>query len=621
MTADSLQPSDEHATVAGADSPYITDAPISDPLDDRFGREPFAQRIASTLAAQRDPASIVAGLYGQWGDGKTSVLNLVELRLRASESVIPVRFNPWQFGDDTLVIRGFFEKLADALDANPLPGKERVGNLLKRYGSLLRPVPIGGDLLSAVAGVVGDSLSTEHLESLRSRIESLLVEQNKRIIVLMDDIDRLDKEEIQTVFRLIKVAADFKHTGYLLAFDQEVVSASLAERYPTGGPQGANFLEKIIQLPLHLPPISFDALQKLTFDAVQIALDQAEVELTQEDAARFVTTFARSTASRLNTPRRAKRYGNAVMFSLPMIAEEVNPIDLLLIEAVRVFYPELYEWIRDHQDDVLRTSFLGPLGKEAEETTKQAFEAITQDYSASDTNGARSILNELFPRTESLWENKGWPTEWDKTWSDQKRICSTLYFRRYFTYGVPQGDVRDVDLGRLISLIDDPDPILDEAESLIDQMLDDGSADTLVTKLTGLIDGASPTATKNLVILLTSRGRFFSDRAVFLGLSTVERAGILVARAIKRLDLADRLPLAIATVQAGEPLRFAIEIFRWCRVGQDDEVSILTESDSNIVGGVLAKRIANFWMDPNPFALLGKRYCSVTSSLVDARGA
>jgi predicted KAP-like P-loop ATPase len=82
------------------------DAPIEDFANDRFARGPFARRIARTIIAQRDPGSLVVGVYGPWGDGKTSVLNLVERTLAEDPTVVAVRFNPWQLGNEDQVFRG-----------------------------------------------------------------------------------------------------------------------------------------------------------------------------------------------------------------------------------------------------------------------------------------------------------------------------------------------------------------------------------------------------------------------------------------------------------------------------------------------------------------------------------
>ena len=73
---------------------YSSDRPITSKSDDKFNRWPFAERIADTIARRNDTTSLVVAIYGVWGDGKTSVLNLMEDALKSSQGVILIRFNP-----------------------------------------------------------------------------------------------------------------------------------------------------------------------------------------------------------------------------------------------------------------------------------------------------------------------------------------------------------------------------------------------------------------------------------------------------------------------------------------------------------------------------------------------
>ena len=86
----------------------LSDQPIRSKSEDRFNRWAFAKRIADTFASRNDVASIVIGLYGPWGDGKTSTLRLMEAALQDHAHVVVVRFNPWHFQSQDQLLRGFF---------------------------------------------------------------------------------------------------------------------------------------------------------------------------------------------------------------------------------------------------------------------------------------------------------------------------------------------------------------------------------------------------------------------------------------------------------------------------------------------------------------------------------
>src|SRR5579863_7044008 len=115
---------------------YMSDAALDNPDDDKFDRKVFAKRIAETVGSKSDPSSIVIGIYGPWGDGKTTVLNFVEKSLGEFETVICFRFNPWRFEDETVLLRTFFESLARLLKRRLSNNKEEIGKALSKYGAL-----------------------------------------------------------------------------------------------------------------------------------------------------------------------------------------------------------------------------------------------------------------------------------------------------------------------------------------------------------------------------------------------------------------------------------------------------------------------------------------------------
>src|SRR5690348_5175251 len=109
---------------------YMSDAPLLDLADDEFDRTQFAKRIAETIGSKIDPSSIVIGLYGPWGDGKTTVLNFVQTELNSLESVICFKFNPWRFEDEAVLLTTFFETLASVLEQRLSTNREEIGKAL-----------------------------------------------------------------------------------------------------------------------------------------------------------------------------------------------------------------------------------------------------------------------------------------------------------------------------------------------------------------------------------------------------------------------------------------------------------------------------------------------------------
>lgn len=577
---------------------YITDQPIKGKSEDRFSRAPFATRIAETLATRSDPASIVIGLYGPWGDGKTSVLEMMHEELKTRDQIVVVRFNPWHFQTEDLLLRGFFATLADAMGRSLPNMKERVGTLLQKYGSALSlaSLSIGGVVQVSpgeAAKGLGDAISNVGIDELRSRIDVMLDEAQKRLVILIDDIDRLDRDETHAVFKLVKLSASFRRTAYVLAFDDAVVSAALGQRYGAGGTAaGRAFLEKIIQVPLHLPPVDEISLRHLALQGVDNAVNHAGVTLTQSQVDAFVRHFDDALLPQIETPRRAKLLSNALLFALPILRGEVNPSDLMLLEGIRVIYPELYAAIRDNpvlflqgEREVRRNQVQGAVSR-VDTLIQQATPMLSNDERAV----LRSrLLEPLFPRIRNI----GYGGEWDSTWGREQKVCSTEYFKRYFTYSVPVGDVPDSQVSALCDGV--AMASADERRILLEAFAARQGLPRLVARLRQREDTMTVEQAKALIATFAENGDLLPrERGMMVLADTRAEAGMLVAGLLRQIPSPeDRQAEAERAIRMAMPVGFAMECIRWIRSYENmpPERRVLNDKGETLLWEVLAARI------------------------------
>ena len=583
------------------------DNPVLDLSLDKFNRLPFSQRIAEVISSRHDSSSIVIGIYGAWGEGKTTVFNFIETTLENNPNIVCVRFNPWFFRDEEKLLLSFFQTLADALKRKLTTRAEDIGGWLAKCGEILEPLSFA-DPTGAVRGSgqifekLGNLFSQVKLEENKKRIEKILEEENKRLVIFIDDIDRLDKSEIQSIFKLVKLSAGFKNTTYLLAFDEEKVAAAISDKYGSGDLEaGRSFLEKIIQVPLNLPQISFSSLQKFCFECINEALKNANLELIEEDIRRFVKCFSEGLAVQLKTPRVAQRYGNTIAFSIPLLKGEVNIVDLLLIEGVKVFYPKLYNSIKEKP-----SYFLGEVldqGENIGQAKNIVIEFIEQsvaDLSKEAQIYAKNLLKELFPRLTGVLGNIHHGSDWQKRWTQQKRIASLKYFKRYFAYSIPEDDISDQTLLIFLNQLEQGNitEISDEIKKITNYQ--SSSTDSFLTEIFRKIDQLSGSASLNLALALAKMGDYFPrPETLFSFESAFSRAGILVSHLIQKVNESDkRVDLAKEVLQISSPICFATECFRWIRAtkknnNKEDSEELFSESDINILVEVVIHRIRN----------------------------
>ena len=568
---------------------YSSDAPISDSAQDAFNRFPFAHRVSKIIANRKDINSLVIGIYGAWGEGKTSVFNFIESELSKEEDVVCIRFNPWRFGDENTMLLNFFNDLVRAVDREIETKGEKIGEVVDKYIRPFAQLLGKGENVEAISNV----LNSADINEIKIRVEKILKEEGKRIVVLIDDIDRLEKSEIHAVFRMVKLTADFKYTAYILAFDKEMVSASIQERYGSGNSEaGKLFLEKIIQVPLQLLAIEDTDLRDFCYKAIDNALESGEIQLTNEEARLFALNFQGFEAL-LKTPRQAMLYSNIIMFSLPILKDEVNVVDLMLIEAIRVFIPELYEVIKMNKNVFLKQMDNYSLNQE-KERRKLLIEHTLKSYDEVSIKDIEKTITYLFPRLNQVFSNTSYSAGWEKTWEEKQRICSEIYFQRYFSYSIPKGDLSDIKLNNLLQNMEIQS--LEENGANIIELINEKNIGMFISKLRNKVQSIdNHRILENLALSIAVLGDYYPHPPqLFSFRNPFPQAAMLINDIILRIEVKRaRLNLVNSVLIKAKPLKFAIECFRWLeREEEDSNKNSFNENEIKSIGRNLAKRIS-----------------------------
>lgn len=574
---------------------YSSDIPIVDYKFDQFNRYPFAKRVAEVISKREDPSSIVIGIYGVWGEGKTSVFNFIENELTHENDIVCLKFNPWRFGDEDEMLVNYFTELATAIDKSIGSTKEKVGDAIEKYGKPLASFFNRGDFAEGVRSF----FSKADVDELRKRIEDLLEQAKKRVVILVDDIDRLEKNEIHAIFRLVKLTADFKYTAYILAFDKQVVSTALQERYGSADVFGTgnSFLEKIIQVPLNLPSADNEDLKAFCFGEINRVIELLQIELSQKEVNMFVSNFSKGLEMHIKTPRQAKLYSNILMFSIPILKDEVNIVDLMLIEGIRVLLPTTYSFIKINKNLFLEGNSRG-LNYENDQAEKKRkkdiIEKNLEPFPVREKENIIDLLCFLFPKLNNIFKNVTYGDDWETKWSEKKRISSPQYFQRYFSYAINKRDFSDITLDELLE--DSKLFPIDDIVSKIKMLITDSNAKTFISKLRSLSYNFTAEQSKTLAISVARLGSTLPNPVeLFRSFNTYGQSAIFTSDCIENLkEKQGQIKLAKEVITNAGSLSFAAECFMHFRRDTKEHPNPqgFSEEEYDQVGKFFAERIS-----------------------------
>jgi predicted KAP-like P-loop ATPase len=464
---------------------YSSDRPIRSKKDDVLKRAKFAERLADDLKSWDGNDSLVVALYGAWGSGKSSVKNMVLEAIRRKHSTtIPVmEFNPWQLSGTGDIPITFFRELGIAVgeegprrDVNKRAAKLKyysglltlTGSVAKSIGSLrtLLGKPDGPVIEAAATGLTaaasvskkgsetlaakGDA-EEKSLHELKAELSALMAKLPRPVLVVIDDIDRLSHGEILQVFQLVKANADFPRLVFLLLFERGVVTNTLNA---ISDNKGGEFLEKIVQVGYHIPHASRSAVQKSLFTGLDSLLS-AEVISKRWEKRRWGSLFSDGTSGYFRNLRHVKRFLASFAFHIREHRSEksfeVNPVDLIGLETLRVFEPAVYERLPGAKTILTRYEGSSLFGEIKQEVVDQALSQIVSVASLENRDKVKAILEILFPPVLSSYAGDYKVVDHHQVWLRELRVCHPDIFDRYFTLTVGDDDLSQSELNSLIA--------------------------------------------------------------------------------------------------------------------------------------------------------------------------
>lgn len=393
---------------------------------DLLNREHVTASLFEAIAHYRSQSSFVVGLEGEWGGGKSTVINLVKNMLKKYNNVPRVRdciiidsFNPWLYSDNETFLLGMFDAILKNSGINYSVEHSR------------RTIAAVSELLSKndVTSCVGALLDMprklrDTVQDIKDDINRYLESSDKVIVFFIDDVDRVLPENVIFLFKILSVVLDLKKTIYVLSYDPVQLSKILSD----GLNVDPKFIEKIVQMKIKadVPSSSMKRVYETCLYNILYAYGES---CNTEDYSTSISHICSSIAN----VREFKRFVNSALYTMISQGKHLYKPDLLAIEYIKYSNNELYQKLYENKrflvshDKARDINHIAQGEVKFKESRDKFFAEIGQD---TKNTHYMDILRGLFPDTLDASGHKNRDSEVAKN----ARICSASFFELYFTY-------------------------------------------------------------------------------------------------------------------------------------------------------------------------------------------
>lgn len=450
---------------------YFADNPISTASEDLLQRSKFVERIVREIDMIDASQGYVMAVMGQWGSGKTSVLNLVKESLQNKEMIV-VDYNPWLLSGTEALVAGLFGEINAHLTQRGKQYRSIAAKIL-RYSDLVAPlaaIPVAGSWSATLLAALGFAKKVQEIRSVsvaaqKEQVTKALGSLDHPIVVIIDDIDRLDRAGIREIFKLVRLTANFPNVVYVLSFDRVRVENALAE----DGVPGRAYLEKIVQNGLELPMIPRKVLTREVAQALDSALEQVNVRLDREV---WDNTLLNIVVPAIKNMRDVRRLAMAVRSTAAALTDSVEVSDIVALESMRLFLPDAFWYLVAYQlpegnskinADEIRSK------DEKEINISQALSNVPQDEAIIDAFLRITLPTSSYYDPGMFSADIGRPDEYLR----KRRVAYSEVRKVYLEQLLPDQLIAFANAERIYQLTDDSAALAHELNAIADDELED----------------------------------------------------------------------------------------------------------------------------------------------------
>lgn len=392
-----------------------------EPEYDLLGMDKTIQKLYEAIKECKTTESFVMSLNGKWGSGKSTLINNLKSKIIKEDKNIIVLddFNPWIYNNEKAVLIGIYENFMQKV------GQE-IGNkkIKKFFLASLKVVFENSDYEKAFKLISNQLNSQKEMEYYKNLINTYLKINNKKILFIIDDLDRASKDNILFLLNMIKNVLDFNNTIYLLAFDEDIVKEKLKDKID------CKFLEKIIQMPIQMPKPDTNIKDNLIRSSIRrmISLHAENKRVDYEIYTKEIESIPNEVYSEINDLRELKRILNSIL-NYYLYTDFLNMIDIFLIQLIKMKNIRLYEDIWNNKEYFAFREMAEFEGKEEKNRRTKIFDNI---FSNNENYRYIKIVAKLFPYVDMYYKHKEYECK-EYLGLKDNHIYNIEYTEMYFT--------------------------------------------------------------------------------------------------------------------------------------------------------------------------------------------
>lgn len=336
--------------------------------EDSFGRSSFARDLVEEIfLLENQQAAYTIGLNAKYGMGKTSFMYQMQ-ELLDQHNTAYVCISPWSCTSNEQIVKDFFHSLTAVFGRKMGLG---INKLLDIYKNLILDVQHAYKLQAFDNLLKKDKAISEVYEDIKSKLSLC----KQKIVVFIDDVDRLQASELAMIIQLIRNTGNFPYVVFMLFYDKDYMVTTLEQNKSIT--DADEYLKKIINVELMFPAYDTEVFK----GTIASSLDEVLENIISNGHERetVVTSFIERMLPKSKilsidyleyafpNYRDLKRFISMFAFDLKMLLSanqgrveswknEIEVADFILIELLKYVRPDLYEMLRSRNDTLLESN-------------------------------------------------------------------------------------------------------------------------------------------------------------------------------------------------------------------------------------------------------------------------